>query len=177
LLTYKENTLKKAVIVMIIIILFIFVFPAEISSTIGYSLNSESNVNSISTTVNVNAVNGVATFSVLAIDKAGTAYTLTATSGSLVSTISETFTNAASGAIIVTVDGMNFGSDFEYFSSVPTDLIPSSNYLQKSIQSMNLGVADSDIRTFHWPNATLDSFRAVDDLIGYLNKNFHCHLT
>ena len=61
------------------------------SDSITLAIGSNPGSGTLSGTATVTAINGVATFSGLSIDKAGTGYTLTAASGSLTGATSSTF--------------------------------------------------------------------------------------
>ena len=79
--------------------------PAS-SATVGLALNA-ANGAVLSGSTSVAAVNGVATFSGLSITKAGTNYTLTATSAPLTSAVSNAFSITAGSASAIAINAGN----------------------------------------------------------------------
>lgn len=78
--------------------------PAS-SATIGLALNAGGNGAVLGGAASVAAVNGVATFSGLSITKAGTNYTLSATSAPLTAATSNAFSITAGSASAITING------------------------------------------------------------------------
>ena len=80
----------------------------SVTSPVTITLGTNSTSGTLSGSTTVNAVNGVATFSDLSIDKLGTGYTLTASSGSLTSATSVPF-DIVQGLVFASVSAAHAG--------------------------------------------------------------------
>jgi len=121
------------------------------------AIGTNPSAGTLSGTTTIAAVNGIAAFSTLSINKAGTGYTLIATAAGLTSATSASFNvnnpvptvaslvpanvNAGSGILLLTINGTNFATGATVtFGSDPAALVPVTN--TGTVITVNIPAAD-----------------------------------